>query len=106
MKAGAIEKSPIKDCLAAVSVGMVSGDPRLDLCYAEDSGADVDMNVVMTGSGGIVEIQGTAEAAPFSREMLDAQLVLAQKGISQLVEIQREILESNMLKYQTGIQRA
>lgn len=106
MKAGTIEKCPIKDCLAAVSVGIVSGEPCLDLCFAEDSGADVDMNVVMTGSGGIVEIQGTAEAAPFSKEMLDAQLALAQKGISQLVEIQREILESNMLKYQTGIQRA
>ena len=96
---GVIERNPIREYLAAVSVGIVSGEPRLDLCYVEDSGADADMNVVMTGGGKIVEIQGTAEAEPFSKEMLDSLISLAEKGIRELVAVQRETDKSNMLKY-------
>ena len=96
---GLIERNPVNGYLAAVSVGIVSGEPRLDLCYAEDSAADADMNVVMTESGKIVEIQGTAETEPFSKEMLDSLLMLAEKGISELIAVQREIVRSNMLKY-------
>ncbi len=86
-----ISRNPLKDHLAAVSVGIVDNEPRLDLCYAEDAAAEVDMNVVMTGSGKIVEIQGTAEAAAFSRGMLDEMLSLAEKGIAELIGIQKEI---------------
>ncbi|HTZ19142.1 MAG TPA: ribonuclease PH, partial [Dissulfurispiraceae bacterium] len=75
---GLISRNPITDNLAAVSVGVVRGEPLLDICYAEDSSADVDMNVVMTGGGKIVEIQGTAEAAPFSKAVLDELLGLAE----------------------------
>ena len=85
-----ISKNPLKDYLAAISVGIVDNEPRLDLCYAEDALAEVDMNVVMTGSGKIVEIQGTAEAGAFSREMLDAMLSLAEGGIAELIKIQKE----------------
>ncbi|MCC6346344.1 MAG: ribonuclease PH [Nitrospirales bacterium] len=92
MKNRAIDKSPLKDCLAAISVGVVEKEPRLDLCYQEDSAAEVDMNVVMTGSGKIVEVQGTAEAEPFSRDLLNAMLSLAEKGISELVALQKEIV--------------
>jgi ribonuclease PH len=99
MKNGLIDKNPIRNSLAAVSVGIVKNEPRLDLCYAEDSAADVDMNVVMTDQGGIVEIQGTAEAEPFPRAMLDSLLGLAEKGIRELTAVQREILSSNVLKY-------
>jgi len=83
-------KNPLKDSLAAVSVGVVDSEARLDLCYAEDALAEVDMNVVMTGSGKIVEIQGTAETAPFSREMLNDMLSLAGQGIADLIRIQKE----------------
>ncbi|MBN2655127.1 MAG: ribonuclease PH [Nitrospirae bacterium] len=96
---GLIDKSPITEHLAAVSVGMVSGEPVLDLDYSEDSSADVDMNVVMTESGRLVEIQGTAEAHPFSRESLNNMLSLAEKGITELISVQKELLVSNMLKY-------
>lgn len=93
-----IDKSPIRECIAAVSVGIINNEPVLDLCYAEDSTAEVDMNVVMTGDGKIVEIQGTAELKPFSRAMLNEMLSLAEKGISELIKIQREIVSPNMLK--------
>lgn len=99
MRNGMIDRNPVKDYLAAVSVGIINNEPRLDLCYAEDSAAEVDMNVVMTESGKIVEIQGTAEAEPFSKDMLNSMLSLAEKGIGELIEIQREIVKSNMLKY-------
>ncbi|MCL4536116.1 MAG: ribonuclease PH [Nitrospirae bacterium] len=99
LKNGMINRNPVKDYLAAVSVGIINSEPRLDLCYAEDSAAEVDMNVVMTESGRIVEIQGTAEAEPFSRDMLNSMLSLSEKGIGELVKIQREIVKSNMLKY-------
>ena len=82
----------LTDSVAAVSVGVVSGEVLLDLDYAEDSRAEVDMNVVMTGSGEFVEVQGTAEGATFSRELLDRQVSLAEAGIAELQAIQREIL--------------
>jgi ribonuclease PH len=85
-------KSPVKDHVAAVSVGISAGAPLLDLDYAEDSGCDCDMNVVMTGAGGFVEVQGTAEGEAFSRQELDALLGLAQSGIAQLVRHQKQAL--------------
>ncbi len=85
---GKIEKNPLKECIAAISVGIVKGEPVLDLCYEEDSKADVDMNVVMTESGKFVEIQGTAEAAPFSDSELKVMLKAAKKGINQLIKEQ------------------
>jgi len=91
LKNGIIEKNPIKDYLAAVSVGIINNEPRLDLCYAEDSTAQVDMNVVMTGEGSIVEIQGTAESEPFPKQMLDSLMILAEKGIRELIILQKEL---------------
>jgi len=90
--AGALPKWPIKEKLAAVSVGMVEGTPLLDLCYAEDSLATVDMNVVMTESGQFVEIQGTGEEATFSRPQLDEMLRVAESGIDELIRTQAEVL--------------
>jgi ribonuclease PH len=89
---GKIEEMPIRDYLAAVSVGLVGGISLLDLCFEEDFEASVDMNVVMTGEGKLVEIQGTGEKSTFSREDLDKLLSLAEKGIKELVEIQRSIV--------------
>ena len=89
---GLVTESPVRDFVAAVSVGMVEGTPVLDLDYAEDSTCDTDMNVVMTGSGGFVEVQGTAEGAPFSQAQMDALLVLAQSGIRELIAKQKEAL--------------
>jgi ribonuclease PH len=83
---------PIRDFVAAISVGVYKGTPVLDLDYVEDSGCDTDMNVVMTGSGGFVEMQGTAEGAPFSRAEADALLKLAERGIAELVEKQKAAL--------------
>jgi len=77
-----------------VSVGIVDGVPLLDLCYEEDVTAETDMNVVMTGAGGFVEVQGTAEREPFSREQFDALLTLAQRGIALLHAAQREALSA------------
>jgi ribonuclease PH len=91
--AGKLPASPLRDFVAAVSVGIVGGTPVLDLDYAEDSSCDTDMNVVMTGSGGIVEVQGTAEGEPFSRGELDALLALAQAGIADLVTRQKVALK-------------
>lgn len=90
---GLLAKSPIKDAVAAVSVGIVEGTPLLDLEYTEDAACDTDMNVVMTGAGGFVEVQGTAEGASFSRAEMDALLALAGKGIGELVAAQRAALE-------------
>ncbi|MFQ5560181.1 MAG: ribonuclease PH [Nitrospinota bacterium] len=87
-----IEKVPVRDYLAAISVGIVEGTPLLDLNYPEDSTAEVDMNVVMTGKGKFVELQGTAEGEPFSRKEMDSMLKLAKKGISELNEIQKKAL--------------
>jgi ribonuclease PH len=80
----------LADTVAAVSVGIVDGESRLDLCYEEDAGADVDCNVVMTGEGRLVEIQGTAEGEPFERSDLDTMLDLAALGIAELTKLQRE----------------
>ncbi len=89
---GRITRSPIRDFVAAVSVGVVQGTPLLDLEYTEDSDCDTDMNVVMTASGGFVEVQGTAEGAPFTRAEMDQLLALADKGIRELVAAQRAAL--------------
>ena len=87
-----IKEMPILDFVAATSVGIVEGQKMLDLCYAEDSAAEVDMNIVMTGKGRFVEIQGTAEAAPFSHEDADELIELAVGGIQQLIALQRKML--------------
>ena len=92
-KQGMIADVPVIDHLAAVSVGIVDGKPMLDLCYTEDSSAEVDMNLVMTGKGGIVEIQGTAEGEPFSKAELAKLLALGEKGIKTLIKKQTEILK-------------
>jgi ribonuclease PH len=91
-KTGMIAKPAIKDHVAAVSCGIWRGTPVLDLDYAEDSTAETDANFVLTGSGGLVEIQGTAEGAPFTDEQLGALLKLARKGIGELVDLQKQAL--------------
>jgi ribonuclease PH len=90
--AGSIKANPLTTECAAISVGVVGGTPMLDLPYVEDSTAETDMNVVMTGAGGFVEVQGTAEGAPFSRAELDALLGLAEQGIAEIVALQRQVL--------------
>ena len=89
---GVLSASPIRDFVAAVSVGLVEGVPVLDLDYAEDSGCETDMNVVMTGSGGFVEIQGTAEGEPFSTAQMTALVALAKQGIAELIAKQKAAL--------------
>ncbi|CAJ0698937.1 Ribonuclease PH [Ralstonia edaphis] len=89
---GLLAGNPIRDFVAAVSVGVVDGVPVLDLDYPEDSACDTDMNVVMTGSGGFVEVQGTAEGTPFSRAEMDALLGLADQGIRTLIGLQKQAL--------------
>jgi ribonuclease PH len=91
---GALTGAPVVNSVAAVSVGVIDGEPRLDLMYEEDVRAETDMNVVMTGSGAFVEVQGTAEGAPFTRAELDALLALAEAGCAALTEIQRTALEA------------
>jgi len=93
VKDGLIEKIPIKGSVAAISVGKVDGKVLLDLNYEEDSRAEVDMNVVMTGDGKFVEIQGTAEESVFTRREMDELTRIAQKGIKQLIRIQKNVLE-------------
>lgn len=88
---GKIAAWPLKDYVAAISVGIVNGRLLLDLDYSEDSQAEVDMNVIMTGQGGLIEVQGTAEKEPFSREQLDSLLNLAQRGIQSLIETQKRV---------------
>lgn len=92
VKAGKLPANPMRDFVAAVSVGIYKGVPVLDLDYLEDSDCETDMNVVMTGSGGFVEVQGTAEGSPFSRAELDALLELAGAGITRLVAEQKQAL--------------
>jgi ribonuclease PH len=94
LQQGRIAASPVRDFVAAVSVGLVEGAPLLDLEYVEDAACDTDMNVVMTASGGFVEVQGTAEGAPFTRAEMDALLALADKGIGELIAAQRRALAS------------
>ena len=91
---GKVAASPLREAVAAVSVGIVEGTPLLDLEYIEDVACDTDMNVVMTGSGHFVEVQGTAEGAAFSRAEMDRLLGLAERGIAQLVRRQREALQA------------
>src|SRR5262245_17663153 len=91
---GLAAASVLRDCVAAISVGIVGGQAVLDLNYAEDSAAEVDMNVVMTGGGEFVEVQGTAERMAFGRDRLDAMLALAERGIRQLVALQRRALDA------------
>lgn len=94
VQAGEIAEHPITDYCAAISVGIIDGEPRLDLPYIEDANAEVDMNVVMLGSGSFIEVQGTAEGAPYSRTELDALLGLAEKGIAEIIEAQRAALQT------------
>jgi ribonuclease PH len=91
VKFGALKKSPIRDFVAATSVGIIAGTPMLDLCYQEDSQADVDMNVVMTGAGKFVEVQATAEKIPFDDAQMAQLVALARRGIDELVAIQKKL---------------
>lgn len=93
LQEGILEKSPIREAVAAVSVGVVEDVPRLDLMYAEDSAAQVDMNVVMTSSGRFIEVQGTGEDRPFTQEELDSMLALARKGVRELLVFQEKALQ-------------
>jgi ribonuclease PH len=95
---GVLARVPITDYVAATSVGVVKGTPMLDLAYDEDSKADVDMNIVKTGGGKFIEVQGTAEAEPFDRATLEMLLNLADRGIATLIERQRDIV-GKILKY-------
>ena len=91
---GKLLSHPLTDACGAISVGVVGGIPTLDLDYSEDAGAEVDMNVVMTGAGRFIEVQGTAEGLPFSRTELDEMLALAESGISELFDLQRQLLDA------------
>jgi ribonuclease PH len=91
-KRGKLKGNPLVASVAAVSVGIINGEPRLDLCYEEDSGAETDMNVVCTGTGDFVEIQGTAEGEPFSRDLLNNLLDLGTAGCAELTRLQTEAL--------------
>ena len=92
---GVLQKDPIIDQVAAISVGIYQGVPVLDLDYNEDSACDTDMNIVMTGSGGMIEIQGTAEGQAFSKDELSQLLHLGEKGIKELIELQKKALSQN-----------
>ena len=94
VKARALPGTPVRYCVAAISVGIVGGAPALDLNYVEDSTAEVDMNVVMTGAGAFVEVQGTAEQTPFGRDSLAAMLALAEQGIGRLIALQRRAVDA------------
>ena len=88
-----IERTPLRDSVAAVSIGVVDGEVRLDLAYAEDARAEVDMNVVQTGQGRLVEVQGTGEGGTFGRDDLDRMLDLGARGIAELTAIQNKVLD-------------
>ncbi len=94
LRAGLISESPLLDSVAAISVGVYQSQAVLDLDYIEDSGCDTDMNVVMTGKGGFVEVQGTAEGEPFQRDTMNAMLDLAAAGITELTTIQKAVLSA------------
>ncbi len=96
-KQGLIGKIPLKDYVAATSVGILDGNLLLDLCYEEDSRAEVDMNVIMTSGGNFIEVQGTAERKPFTKEQTDKMLLLAKKGIDELIGIQRKLVGDILL---------
>lgn len=92
LMAGKIAENPLQDNIAAISVGIFQGQPVLDLDYPEDSECDTDMNVIMTGAGGLVEVQGTAEGTPFSRAEMNTLLDLAEKGINDLISLQKQAI--------------
>jgi ribonuclease PH len=92
-KNGVLKEIPVSDYVAAVSVGMIGGKPALDLDYEEDSTAEVDMNIIMTGDGRFIEVQGTAEREPFSKDDMEKLLALAQKGVEELIVIQKKVLK-------------
>jgi ribonuclease PH len=92
-KTGAIDKIPVSDYVAAISVGISDGKPILDLDYDEDSSSEVDMNIIMTGSGKFIEIQGTAEREPFAKKEMDELLILAKNGIAELISVQKKVLK-------------
>lgn len=102
LKNKTIAQDPIKDFVAAISVGIVDGKPLLDLNYAEDSAAEVDMNIVMTGQGKYVEIQGTAESNPFDKSQYELMMNMARQGIYQLIEIQRNVIEGTFSNNKQG----
>ncbi len=93
VKSGSVEQSPFNELVAAISVGVVEGTVLVDLCYDEDSIAEVDFNVVMTASGKFVEVQGTAEAVPFTKSRMDSMLNLAKRAIRELIDLQKRILK-------------
>ena len=93
LEKGILKDSPIKDLVAAISLGIKDGEVLIDLDYAEDSNCDTDMNVVMTGEGKFVEIQGTAEGEPFSKEEMDNIILLAEQGITKIIQLQRNALK-------------
>ena len=93
---GVINVDPVKDSVAAVSIGMVGGKILLDLCYEEDSRAEVDMNYVMTGSGKFIEVQGTAESAPFTKRQMERMAEIAQQGIKELLKAQKKVITSSV----------
>jgi len=92
LQRGMIDVTPLKDSVAAVSIGIVDGKIFLDLCYEEDSKADVDMNFVMTGSGKFIEVQGTAESAPFTKKQMERMAEIAQGGIKELLKAQKKVI--------------
>jgi ribonuclease PH len=92
LERGIINTNPIKDSVAAVSIGVIGGKIHLDLCYEEDSRADVDMNFVMTGSGKFIEVQGTAENSPFTKKQMERMAELAQQGIKELLKAQKNVI--------------
>ena len=93
---GVINVDPVRDSVAAVSIGMVDGKILLDLCYEEDSRAEVDMNYVMTGSGKFIEVQGTAESAPFTKRQMERMAEIAQQGIKELLKAQKKVITSSV----------
>lgn len=96
VRKGLLHRAPMKTAVAATSVGVVDGEELLDLCYEEDFHADVDFNLVMTAEGEFVEVQGTAEKAPFSRQRMDSLLALGSKGIKELMALQRQVIQSRL----------
>jgi ribonuclease PH len=94
LERGVLTANPLKDAVAAVSIGMVGGKILLDLCYEEDSKAEVDMNFVMTGSGKFIEVQGTAESAPFTGRQMERMSEIAQQGIKELLKAQKKVIAS------------
>jgi len=93
IKDGVIKKTPVLDTVSAISVGIVNGEKLLDLCYEEDSNADVDLNIVATGNGRLIEVQGTAEKNPFTKKDMDDLIHLAFKGIKKITAVQKKILK-------------